>query len=186
MTIVHVTRNLSTLIKPAAPNPNTTLLIDGNARNWAHTTLLILRGHYTETMESDIEKLTNLSTVDFEEPFQVASDWARQNLGHCLLPETLEYTGAVIAAKLADLSATEEIDDPPATTTPAPSTKLSKQRSRRSGATRGPPPPRPAASATGRSTATLIMAQRATTSQMDPDIWLNTFYCMVGFRSEPL
>lgn len=119
-TIERMTKTLSTFIKPASPSPATTQLIDGNARHWAHTTLLILRDHYDRSLDAEVERLAALTTPDFEEPFQVATIWARRNLGRRLLPETLEQSEAVIIAKLSDLMATETTDHPPATTDRSP------------------------------------------------------------------
>ncbi|TWW67534.1 hypothetical protein D4764_02G0005750 [Takifugu flavidus] len=44
----NMTKTLATSIKPSTPSDNTMDLIWGNAKNWAVTTLLILRDHYLE------------------------------------------------------------------------------------------------------------------------------------------
>lgn len=54
--------------KPAIPNRKTQTLIEGNARNWAHTVILILRDHYTESIEEEVKALfefPNSSVVNF-------------------------------------------------------------------------------------------------------------------------
>lgn len=99
-TIVRLTDNLSTIIKPAAPNPKTQLLIEGNAKNWAHTTLLILQDHYTDTMEAEVEKLEGLSAHDWHAPFEVAKSWARRNLGRRLKEDTFDQVEALLVARL--------------------------------------------------------------------------------------
>ena len=103
VTIERMTRNLSTIIKPAAPNTDTQTLIEGNAKNWAFTTMLILRDHHTLTMETEVDKLTKLSSEDWHGPFEVASAWARRNLGRRLKDETLEQVEALLIARLSDL-----------------------------------------------------------------------------------
>src|SRR4029434_8042253 len=56
-TITRLVNYLSNIIKPAVPNPLTGQLLNGNARNWAHTTMLILQQHYSDTLNSELDKL---------------------------------------------------------------------------------------------------------------------------------
>lgn len=44
--ITRTVDHLCALIKPAAPTPNTTDFLNGNARQWGVITLQILREHY--------------------------------------------------------------------------------------------------------------------------------------------
>lgn len=94
-----------TIIKPAVPSRRTQTLIEGNAKNWAHTAILILREHYSEAIEVEVKSLFEFPKQDWRGPFEVATSWAKRNLGHRLQPESLEQTQAVIVAKLADLRA---------------------------------------------------------------------------------
>ena len=103
VTIDRLTRSLSTIIKPAAPNTDTQTLIEGNAKNWAFTTMLILRDHYTLTVETELDKLTKLSAGDWGGPFEIASSWAKRNLGRRLQFDTLEQVEALLVERLTDL-----------------------------------------------------------------------------------
>ncbi|KAI4793268.1 hypothetical protein KUCAC02_032830 [Chaenocephalus aceratus] len=97
-----MTEHLSTVIKPASPRPNTQALIEGNAKNWSFTTMLILRDHYTDEMEAQITKLNTLSTHHWQNPLDVASSWARRNLGRRLQDETLVQTAALLTSEIVD------------------------------------------------------------------------------------
>lgn len=88
ITIYRMTRTLSTCIKPAAPTESTMLLIDANAKNWAHTTMIILRDHYIDMIDKQIETLTGLTDPNWKQLFEIAAVWARRNSGRQLLPET--------------------------------------------------------------------------------------------------
>ncbi|KAI4830372.1 hypothetical protein KUCAC02_002004, partial [Chaenocephalus aceratus] len=100
--IARMTEHLSTVIKPASPRPNTQTLIEGNAKNWSFTTMLILRDHYTDEMEAQITKLNTLSTHHWQNPLDVASSWARRNLGRRLQDETLVQTAALLTSEIVD------------------------------------------------------------------------------------
>jgi len=101
--IDKMTHHLSTVIKPAVPNATTQTLIQGNAKNWAHTTMLILQQHYSTNIENDVNILSQFKTQEWHPPFLIASSWAKRNLGNRLKNETLDQVQAVIVAKLADL-----------------------------------------------------------------------------------
>lgn len=164
-----MTQNLSTLIKPAAPSPATVQLIDGNARNWAHTTLLILWDHYMQTIENEVEKQTQLTTPDLKEPFQLASVWTRRNLGSRWLLETLEQTEAVIVAKLTDLTSTAATDSLPVTFTLCQLINMTRRCTAGPETTQGrtPSPPQPVAATRPQPTTTSTAAQvRACPSQI--------------------
>lgn len=62
--------------------------------------MLILQDHYMDALETELEALSQLSTYDWTEPFEVASSWARRYLG--LNEETLEQAQALIIARLED------------------------------------------------------------------------------------
>lgn len=118
-----ITHNLKTVIKPAVPTKKTQTRIEENAKNWASTTMMILRQHYTQSVEQEIKCLSEFSKQDWEGPFQIAASWARRNLGRRLLPDSLEQARAEIVAKWSDLgptTATEE-EDTTTTTTRGPS-----------------------------------------------------------------
>ena len=110
-TIRKLTATLSTMIKPAIPSEKTRILIEGNAKNWEYTNMLILRDHYTETLECEIDSLPHMTTHNWQEPFKVASTWAKRNLGRRLERETLEQVEALIVAKVKEDE--EETHEPP-------------------------------------------------------------------------
>lgn len=94
--ISRTTQNLATFIKPASPNDATQTLLEGNAKNWEYTALLILRQHYEEAMANDLQDLSEFPSEEWEGPFQIATSWARRNLGRRLRSETLRETEALL------------------------------------------------------------------------------------------
>ncbi|XP_023805351.1 ras and Rab interactor 3-like [Oryzias latipes] len=97
-----ITNNLATIIKPASPNLQTQTLIDGNARNWAFTTVLILREHYQKNIDSEMQKLTQFPSPDWRGPFEIATTWAKRNLGRRLRQDTIDRAQAVIIARTTE------------------------------------------------------------------------------------
>lgn len=67
-------------VQPALPSFNTEQLIFGNARNWLHTGVDILKDHYEEALQKARAELLETSRVHWEEAWQVAIRWARHNL----------------------------------------------------------------------------------------------------------
>ncbi|KAL3970410.1 antigen [Sarotherodon galilaeus] len=100
-----IAQNLMTVIKPAVPNGRTRELIEGNARNWAHTSIIILRQHYSGAIEEEVNNLFEFPIQEWRGPFEVATSWAKRNLGRRLQSESLEQTQAIIVSKLADRQA---------------------------------------------------------------------------------
>ena len=119
-TIKRLADHLATFIKPAVPTEGCVTLLEGNARVWLSTTMGILRDHYTEAMENELQKLTHMATRDWQEPFQVACSWARRNLGRRLQQETLEQTEALIVDRLGNNGGVGEIPQPPEAVTQTP------------------------------------------------------------------
>lgn len=66
VTIENSTKTLATIIKPSIPSDNTMDLIWGNAKNWSRTTLLILRDHLSEVIETETTKLSAFMNPDWE------------------------------------------------------------------------------------------------------------------------
>lgn len=123
VTINRMTHTLSVFIKPAVPTDNTLDLITGNAKNWALTTVLILKDHYTDIITRETAKLFSFAKPDWKEPFNTAANWARRNLGRRLLPDTVQRAEALLIAGQADKGTTNTnggtSDDTPATVTTA-------------------------------------------------------------------
>lgn len=115
-----LTQNLMTVIKPAIPTERTQQLIEGNAKNWAHTAILILREHYYNSIEEESDNLFEFPRKDWKGPFEVAESWAKRNLGRRLQPESLEQARSVIISKLPDLNATVAAARPESATMDTP------------------------------------------------------------------
>lgn len=112
-----ITNNLKTVIKPAVPTKQTQTRIEENAKNWANTTIMILRQHYTQSVQEEIISLSEFSKQDWEGPFEIAASWARRNLGRRLQPDSLEQARAEIVAKWCDQGPTTATDEEGTTTT---------------------------------------------------------------------
>ncbi|XP_031696395.1 uncharacterized protein LOC116378637 [Anarrhichthys ocellatus] len=103
VSIDKMTKQLTMLIKPAVPNTQTSQLIEGNAKNWAHTTLVILRDHYEQVIRKQIGEMYKLETPEWQAPFGIASKWAKRHFGRRLTPETLTETEEIITVGLTRL-----------------------------------------------------------------------------------
>ena len=101
-TINNMTETLSTMIKPAALSVKTMDLISGNAKNWSYNTLLILRKNHIEVIDKELQAMLHFPNPVWKETFNIASAWARRNLGRRLLTETLEKAEALLVASFAD------------------------------------------------------------------------------------
>lgn len=78
----------------------TATLIEGNAKNWAHTTMIILTDHYESLLAQIQVDLVGQTLEQFEGPFEVATKWARQNLGRRLQNSTLDQARKFIRERL--------------------------------------------------------------------------------------
>ncbi|KAK1875097.1 HHIP-like protein 1 [Dissostichus eleginoides] len=86
--------------------------------------MLILRDHYTDEMEAKINILNTLSTYHWQNPLDVASSWARRNLGRRLQEETLEQAAALLTAQIVDRTVAAPAQ--PEQSTPVPHTSSTK------------------------------------------------------------
>src|SRR4029434_8361466 len=102
-TITRLVNYLSNIIKPALPNPLTGQLLNGNARNWAHTTMLILQQHYSDTLTSELDILIPTKPSNWHKQFEVSVKWARRNRGKKLKQETIERAKKMISTYFGDL-----------------------------------------------------------------------------------
>ncbi|KAL3995678.1 recombining binding protein suppressor of hairless [Sarotherodon galilaeus] len=93
--ISRMVENLSTMIKPACPNQKTKDLIEGNARNWGHTTLIILEDHYTAMLEDVLSELSGTLPSDWQTAFEVATRWAKKNLPR-ITQEVIDHAEALV------------------------------------------------------------------------------------------
>lgn len=78
--IRHTVNHLCTLIRTAIPNPTTMLALEGNARQWGVIVLEILEQHYSECLISLLDQVDIQELRDWQQPFQVATRWAKRNL----------------------------------------------------------------------------------------------------------
>lgn len=88
--IGKITQHLINTIKPAMPTDLTLDLIQGNARNWELTTIIILSNHYKEIIETLTSDLQTITMDDWIDAFEVAANWARRRLGRRLLHESVQ------------------------------------------------------------------------------------------------
>lgn len=89
---------LGSMIKPASPTSKTLDLIQGNAKNWGYTTLLVLEDHYLTSLESLLDDLEGDLVPDWKDAFEVSKRWARRNLPR-ISQEVLDHAEALITAR---------------------------------------------------------------------------------------
>ncbi|KAL6477213.1 hypothetical protein MHYP_G00130480 [Metynnis hypsauchen] len=75
--IETITTYLSGVVKPANPTNLTKTLLDGNARNWAYTTRLILIEHYETHIAQEVKSLRDGDLGDGMAALGVATKWYR-------------------------------------------------------------------------------------------------------------
>lgn len=88
---------LANMIKPAAPNSRTMDMIEGNAKNWGYTTLIILQDHYRVVLDEALKDLTQDPGLDWKAAFEVATRWARRNLPR-LPRDVVDHAEALVTA----------------------------------------------------------------------------------------
>lgn len=99
--IQHMVKLLSNLIKPAMPNQNTRDYINGNARQWGHTTVQILQQHYDEQVANLQSQIEEYDMDEWEAPFKVAVGWSVKKLPR-LQEATIEKARQIIIAAVSD------------------------------------------------------------------------------------
>lgn len=97
--ISRMVDTLANMIKPAAPTEKTMDMIMGNAHNWGHTTLIILRDHYKEALDGVLEDLMKEPELEWKAAFEVAIRWARRNLPR-LPRDVVDHAEALVAAAM--------------------------------------------------------------------------------------
>jgi len=149
--ISKTTYSLASLIKPASPSEVTQLLLEGNAKNWEHTVLLILREHYQQSRNRDIQELAEFPRREWRGPFDVAAVWATKNLGRRLQTDTLQDTESLLVAHLTHqqqpTGVVRDQSSPPETEAPsAAATRAQTHTTSRLQTVATPLPPPPSAS----------------------------------------
>lgn len=94
--IRQITHSLMNTIKPAMSTDLTADLIQGNARNWECTTIIILTDHYKNLLDILTKELYNHSVEDWRDSFRVAATWSKRRLGRRLLPESVREAEEII------------------------------------------------------------------------------------------
>lgn len=97
--IARMIEVLSTMIRPAAPSPCTQDFIVGNAKQWGHSTMIILQEHYQNTLDTLLGEIATLLTPSWRDCFLVASRWARRNLPR-LSQGVLDQVEALLTGQL--------------------------------------------------------------------------------------
>ncbi|KAF7693721.1 hypothetical protein HF521_007474 [Silurus meridionalis] len=104
-------KNLSEVIKPALPNPTTQALIEGNAKNWAYTTMLILKNHYEDTLVEEVTKLQHYPSRGWEECFNTAVLWAKRGIGKRLRYKSIQDAHTLIRDKYKIPTPTADVEE---------------------------------------------------------------------------
>ena len=125
--VARLAESLRVSIRHAVRNATTAQLIDGNARNWEHTTMLLLRDHYRAAVDEKVGALLLLLDPIWRPNFAVALAWAQRHFGERLRLETVY----ALRSRLR-----EELDTP--VPPPVPGAVLP-----RFSQPAGPPPPTP-------------------------------------------
>lgn len=112
--ISRMVEELTNMIKPACPTPQTMQMIQGNAENWGYNTLTILMDHYKEGLDKALEELDDLLVPDWRMAFQVSVRWARRNLPR-LTRDAIDHAEALIASRVV---ATDDQDAQPRAQSP--------------------------------------------------------------------
>ncbi|XP_013855710.1 uncharacterized protein LOC106511507, partial [Austrofundulus limnaeus] len=132
--VQKIQNHLATVIKPAHPTDRTTNLIAANAQNWAYNTMLVLQEHYDAAIAQILQELTLYSPDDLKMPFEIATKWARRNLGRRLKQETLDQAQTLITPNPAPAqqqrgSPTTAREEPEESPPPSPSSTASSSSS---------------------------------------------------------
>lgn len=87
--IRNTTNALMSCIKPAFTTDEVSLELERNSRQWQDNTLKTLRTHYSNIIEKEIHTLADFPDLSWQGPLEIATSWARRNLGRRLKPSTL-------------------------------------------------------------------------------------------------
>lgn len=94
--IRQVAYSLMNIIKPAMFTDLTADLIQGNARNWECTTIIILTDHSINLLDALMKELCNHPAKDWKDSFRVAVTWTKRRLGRRLLPKSVREAEEII------------------------------------------------------------------------------------------
>ncbi|MGL5565369.1 MAG: hypothetical protein ACRDC4_06510 [Plesiomonas sp.] len=78
--MARLARQLTSVSKPVFPKAKTEWLGFGNAKNWLYTGTIILQQHYEQVLREAGEDIKVMPRARWEEAWEVACKWARNNL----------------------------------------------------------------------------------------------------------
>lgn len=103
LTFKRLTELLINTIKPAMPDDEVLQLLEGNARNWAYTTQIVLEQHYEDLVEGVMKRLKeDTDKSDWAQAFSTATNWAKKNFGKRMKSDVLERAEAFLTAEAGD------------------------------------------------------------------------------------
>ncbi|MGL5847997.1 MAG: hypothetical protein ACRCYG_15605, partial [Aeromonas veronii] len=95
-TFLRLTHFLGDVVKPANVTPETKALLEGNAKNWAYTTRLILQDHYIQLIENESETLQEALIRDWDTALRVAAKWYRKRYPKKHMQEPIKKVEALL------------------------------------------------------------------------------------------
>ncbi|KAF5887654.1 ras and Rab interactor 3-like [Clarias magur] len=95
-TFTRLTQFLGNVVKPANLTPETKTLLEGNAKNWAYTTRLILQDHYINFIEKESETLQEALIGDWDTALKVAVKWYRRRYPKRHMQEPIKKVEALL------------------------------------------------------------------------------------------
>lgn len=110
ITFSRLTRFLTGVIKPCRITPLTKSLLEGNARNWAYTTKLILQDHYAKCIDGGEEALKDLLGNEWRAAFEIAVKWYQNKFGKRHMAEPIQKVEELL------ISLTGQPDEAPSPT----------------------------------------------------------------------
>lgn len=116
-------------IHPARPNQTTDWWIYGNARNWLHTEVDILKDHYKDTLDTIKQEILNSSLVRWEEAWRIATKWTKRNV-KSIQDNTITRASLTITRLLTDETTSDQEPGPSSEINPRRTRTLSNQPTR--------------------------------------------------------
>ena len=101
VTLKRLTELLKSVIKPFAPTMSTKEMLEGNARNWAFTTQLVLQQHYEDIIQHTLGILRGeTQRTDWLHAFEIAVKWAMRNFGKRISQRAIQQAETLVLTEL--------------------------------------------------------------------------------------
>ncbi|XDV21791.1 hypothetical protein PO909_026811 [Leuciscus waleckii] len=101
VTFQRLTRLLTNTIRPAFPGEEVKTKLEGNAKNWAFKTQLILEQHYETLIDEALQNIrTQSNHHEWPKAFEIATGWARKNFYTRITTGSLDQAEALIRAEM--------------------------------------------------------------------------------------